>query len=111
MHMNNLCTLSIAAIVLTVCTLGCESHHDRDTRTRETTRTRTTETYSEGTARDSIPGNESVKRTAAEARDPNPLTTAQRQALLQQHANAVANATTRDQQSIALRQLWQHLRE
>jgi hypothetical protein len=98
-------------IILISVSLGCESANSDRTRTRETTRTRTTETYHEGRARDSIPGNEPVERTAAEARNPNPLTTAQRQALLEQHASAVANATTRDAQSIALRQLWQHLRD
>jgi hypothetical protein len=104
------------SLLLTALTLGCESqnrdrHSDRnDDDARMTRVTRTTEVR-QSRARDSIPGNESVRRTAVEARMPDPMTLAQRQAALEQLATAITTAQTRDAQANALRRLWQHMRD
>jgi hypothetical protein len=88
--------LGIAALF--IVSAGCESQPRTSVRVEEH-------------PRDSIPGNESAERTAAEARNPNVLTMAQRQAALEQLANEVTLAQTREAQTTALRRLWQHMRD
>ena len=102
---------ALAILFLIILSVGCESQSTGRDDERVTTVTRTTEVHETRTREPNLPAKESVERTAVEARNPDPMTLAQRQLALQQLAHDIASAKTRDAQATALRRLWQHMRD